>query len=731
MIRNILRGKSVQRFRLCSSNNATINKKIIEHPGKTIFSKTLSTLNVTAWPCTSVNCSFSTQAKAEISFEYQSMDFFEEPVSFLAEESAKNDSPTESLLVFDTHLVQLLSKGQASSDGGDEFGIPAKAAHSAAITWADLIRHLSFWCKKDDNDTLICDAPMLAVAAFAPMLVQGGKSYLINLDENYVKGNPSFRAMIQAAINRKDDERLTQRECLHLWALSYLYQNEHAKALNVLWQLLECCPGDALALSLAQDIADEVGDKKTAFRFATCVASYWNERGRQSATGQTSIAGHSIGSSLIAKGLAIGGRLREAEQMADKSLSRDSSFASGVAAAALAHIYHAEGRASEGASTFTGHGVEYYEQCGYLFFNSKMGGAGAGFIVDRDGASADRVAVRLYDEHFSRILEYSGYDGSSTDAVVRRIPSSKKQMLLESASGAATSFFGKIFGGGPKNDTDAKEIKNDDQDKEEKVFQDAIMKDSDPRTLEDVLTWLPPTTNFLVDATFLLFRLTISGALDVSDNRWQALQMAWKKILEIEQMNSAPSESGSSLFSHAPLTRVTMSLVLGEFRECSDTSNLTSKKLEEAACRIGVLMNIKSSSTHHLESNHEADKIEWAKIVRLLNESRTGWAGDVDATKSLFQPSVQLVNDIEGYDLNWGDFIDQAICYAAIKSEDYSCLCVARSICSSSVFLQTNSPANWHRYGTILEKLGDKDNARDAFHASVSLGSGEGGRVGN
>ena len=654
------------------------------------------------------------------------MDFFEEPISFLAEESTKKNSPTESLLVFDTHLIQLLSKGQASNDGGDQFGIPAKAAHSSAITWADLIRHLSFWCSKDSSGNLVCDAPMLAVAAFAPLLVQGGKAYLINLDENYAKGNPSFQTMIQAAIDGKNDNRLTQRECLHLWALNYLFQNEHAKALAVLGQLLESCPGDALALSLALDTADVLGDKKTAFRCATNVASYWNERGRRSPTGQTSIAGHSVGSSLIARGLAIGGRLREAEQMADKSLSRDSSGSSGLAAAALAHVYHGEGRASEGASIFTGHGIEYYDTCGYIFFDSKLGGAGAGFIVDRDGARSDRVAVRLYDEHFARILEYSGYDGSSQGPVVRRIPQSKKQLLLDSASATATSFFGNMFGGGSK-----KEAEVGDQDEEENAFEDAVIKESEPRTLEDVLTWLPPTSNILVDATFLLFRLTISGALDASDSRWKALHAAWKAVLELESTHVVILKHDPGLFPHAPLARVALSLVLGVCDERSGRTKQTSPKLEEAAHKIGVLMNLKGTSISQSEVSPEADKVEWTKVVRLLNEARTGWAGDANDTKTLFQPSVQLVNDVEGYELHLGEFIDHAICYAAIKSEDYISLCVARSICSASVLLEPNCPANWHRYGTILEKLGDEENASDAFHASQSMGSGEGGQVGN
>jgi len=113
---------------------------------------------------------------------------------------------------------------------------------------------------------MICDAPMLAVAAFSPLLVSGGTSFLLNLDANYVKAKPSFHAMARAATFRKDDESLSRRECLHLWALHYLLHNEHSKALAVLCRLLETCPGDALGLSLALDIADGLGDKKSAFR---------------------------------------------------------------------------------------------------------------------------------------------------------------------------------------------------------------------------------------------------------------------------------------------------------------------------------------------------------------------------------------------------------------------------------------------------------------------------------
>ena len=213
-------------------------------------------------------------------FEYQQMDFFEEPISFLpdSDDSQQSKSGTESeseeaLLAFDTHLIQLLSKGKASNDGGDEFGIAAKAAHSTAITWADLIRHLASWCTPSAGESggekgiaYSCNAPMLAVAVFSPLLIHGGAAYFHNIDENYARSQPSFSTMVQAAIDRRNDKRLSRREALHLWALYYLIKSEHAKALAILSQLLDVCPGDALGLSFAMDLAENLGDDEAAFR---------------------------------------------------------------------------------------------------------------------------------------------------------------------------------------------------------------------------------------------------------------------------------------------------------------------------------------------------------------------------------------------------------------------------------------------------------------------------------
>ena len=47
------------------------------------------------------------------------------------------------------------------------------------------------------------------------------------------------------------------------------------------------------------------------------------------------------------------------------------------------------------------------------------------------------------------------------------------------------------------------------------------------RTVEDVLCWLPPSPLLLMHATALLLRLTLSGAIAKSDERWADLRAAW------------------------------------------------------------------------------------------------------------------------------------------------------------------------------------------------------------
>ena len=436
-----------------------------------------------------------------------------------------------------------------------------------------------------------------------------------------------------------------------------------------------------------------------------------------------------MGTSLIASGFAIGGRTREAEQLADKSLSRDST-ASGIAAAALAHIYYAEGRSSEGNSLFTGHGVEYYESCGFLFYDSQMSALGSRFSMDSSGASADRVALRLYDESFGDIFEYSAYDGKDNLPMVRRIPSSQKRILMESASGAASSFFGRMFG------SDIKE-KNENQTEEvgeEDTNDDGIIADSESRTVEDVLTWLPPTTSILVDATMLLSRLTISGVIFSSDTRWKALRSAWTTAIYVENsfFDAKEAKIPSSCErkkSHSLLADVFSCLCIGPELIQTNSSDRVSGKIGKALCLMGSLMRVNGET--HVKKSQDVVKEEWAEVVQLLYEARTGWELNADNSNSSFrQPRKMLTPDLVGFDMSFDHFIEHAICHAALNSENYESLCIARSLCSESVALRSNSPEHWHRYGTVLEKLGDDENARNAFHASISLGSGEGGNLG-
>lgn len=631
------------------------------------------------------------------------MDFFGEPLTFLKHEST-SASTTETLLAFDAHLIQIISKGRAYNDGGDEFGISIKAAHSSAIVWADLIRHCLQWTKRDTTGALISYSPMLTVAAFSPLLANSGVSYLKEIDAKYFELDVSFLEVIEAAVKRRSCDSLLIRERKHLQALQYLMNNERDKALATLCRLLEECPGDALALSLIMDLAYVLSDNAAAFNAATAVASYWNERGQRGASGQTAIRGHALGSSLISLGLALGGRIHAAEQLAELAISRDETGSAGVAAWALSHIYDVEGRSSEGTSTFTGHGVQFFEPCGFLFFYARMHAAGATYAIDRSGATADRVALRLYDESFGKVLDYSGYaDDTSKTPIRRKVPESQRKVLIESVSTSAASILKDLFG--QNRDIELNETMNNENHEHVDAFPDSMICNNESRSLEDVLTWLPPTPTLLSEATFLLFRLTTSGAVQPNDYRWKPLRNAWRRYSHIEYC-------GDSVMAH-----IAKALCESNHGKDVENSRTTSTKLISAAKKIGQILS---------DSTGSCTTDAWTEVVKLLREVRTGFiVSDDEVTK--LEPDIQYRN-LPNIPLR--NFIEHAICYAAIMSNEDESICFARSICSESVILKSNSPESWHRYGTILNKLGDKENAADAFHASISLGSGEGARVG-
>ena len=127
--------------------------------------------------------------------------------------------------------------------------------------------------------------------------------------------------------------------------------------------------------------------------------------------------------------------------------------------------------------------------------------------------------------------------------------------------------------------------------------------------------------------------------------------------------------------------------------------------LSRAFSLFGQLLRSDSSDSQPADETKKA----WAEVVKLLSEASSS------------------TDDFEGWDIELRPAIDQAICFAACKSQDPEALCIARSFNSLGVSLRPNCPEEWFRYSTVLEALGDDVAAEDARAASVSLGAGEGG----
>jgi len=106
------------------------------------------------------------------------------------------------------------------------------------------------------------------------VLAQAGFAYVKHLDTLLSKakaGVPGLKtvqmiSICEAALQNQEEERLNPRERLHLQALAHMLSDEHPTALVTLLKLLRMCPGDMLALSLAMDLAQTVGDKGGALR---------------------------------------------------------------------------------------------------------------------------------------------------------------------------------------------------------------------------------------------------------------------------------------------------------------------------------------------------------------------------------------------------------------------------------------------------------------------------------
>ena len=190
---------------------------------------------------------------------------------------------TKAVEVFDGMALCIISRGASNlHTGNDGDGPDAKALHSSAMTWSDLIRSAYEW-----NNHSNYTSPMLAVAAVAPLLAQGGEAYVHRIDKllqstqasislmQIAKHAASFRdTFILASGDIDATPLLTPRERYHLHALSMLIQNKHQYAMGAYLRLLELFPGDLLGLSLALDVAYSLGDGEAARTAATIVSTY-------------------------------------------------------------------------------------------------------------------------------------------------------------------------------------------------------------------------------------------------------------------------------------------------------------------------------------------------------------------------------------------------------------------------------------------------------------------------
>jgi len=740
------------------------------------------------------------------------LDFFGEPITFLGanrpsdlSQRQHKDTLTSAVASLDGFLVGVGSKGKSFTGGGEEEGVSVQAAHSAALAWSDLLRYAALWnedtstSKKDEaaNATTVRQAPMLVHVAVAPLLAQTGVAYFHHLDQVLKQVDSGIETsdgrlkhisiwdLAHQAATMHDHEDLQPRERAHLQALDCLLRQDHRRGMLVLQRHLQMCPGDALALSLILDLAHTVGNPKVALDAATSVSAYWNER--RGGILRPSMPGYHTASAMISVGLAVGGRRSEAELVATTCQQAGEKLAGGVATWALAHIFDADGRTAEGISACANtDGIAHYETCGLFLFDSILSGYGVRFALDREERGRGRsAALRLYDNNFEQVLDSTGYaQGLLHHSAYRRAPMGWQKSKFESSeahNSRAKAFMDEIFrdqdtsaesqpGNSPttqdtSSDSSGEILDTDSSTKKAGV--PSIHKIEWKPSMEDVLTWLPPTPQFLCDATLCLFRLTLNGTISCSNYRWENLQNAWSVLLEMnvryeDDTNISDDSKLLSRYEFYPLVCVAASLMadpdvvgeltgpggrlssalhkMGELLDLGGIASMSSPSNdEEEAEAVDGPSNVLSTILFReivadkepefwLPVTQDEQREEWKTVLKLLLSAIDGvydptGEGDYDVMNS------NVSSPFEGWEFDVRPFLEHATAYAACKCGDYESLSIARSICSRGVTLRPNSPEEWWRYSIVLGLLGDDVASEDALAASHTFGGGQGTRI--
>lgn len=678
-----------------------------------------------------------------------------------------SDSIINATSSFDGMALCILSRGSANlHTGNDGDGPEARAFHSSAMAWSELIRCAWEWNCTDSDSSSIVSSPMLAVASVAPVLAQGGSHYVHRIDRllNTTRDVPdtpppslyemaqnavSFRDAIlptassvgSSSINGEPIHLVTPRERWHLHALHQLLHNNHQDAMGAYLRLLELYPGDLLGLSLALDVAHTIGDSEAACRAATSVSSYWTERDGGALRLQQSHPAQNMAASLISVGLSSSSsssRASTAERLAEIAMSRDAEGSGGTSIWAISNCLASEGRSSEMTSKLSSYdGTQSYESCGYLHFNTRMKGYAGIALLDQKRNGADRSALAKYDGGFGNVLEYSGNTvegqkkgGEEVCLREKRIPRSVKQDV----AGAVGSMFTGWFGSSNNGDGTANQTQQQSDSPQEGKSQD--VKRLKRRTVEDVVCWLPPSPLLLTHATALLLRLTLCAAIPESDDRWADMKVAWSTALK--SVNNDTPESKSPV-EFMPLAMVASSLVIDPKKHLL-SNNKVSLSLQcamQGLYKTGKLMKLgqlKLISTSALDqyTNTTSVEDEWREVMKLLAQARDScqrWEMPTGLSSSTYTlpTSNETSSSPIGWDFDLRQFLEYPLNYAAMQVGDYESLCLARTICSEGTTLRSNCPEIWWRYSTVLEKLGDGVAAENARAASISLGSGEGG----
>jgi hypothetical protein len=702
----------------------------------------------------------------------------------------------DAIQALDAFQLNVITRGKSNfSEGGDSDGDSIQASHASAVAWADLLVQAFAFHKSSSTTTsptnrsrmstnfLAC--PMLTVVAVAPLLCQTGVQYVKYLDKclratiassGSTASEFSFLLMIQQTLqqlqycnhNKNDNNNsqlllsslLSPREKLHLEALHLLMQDRHRDALSVYLKLLTLHPGDIVALTLAIDVAYVIGEPKLALRAATSVSRYIQERRQRGPSSLSTyfISGYNVALSWVSLGLALGEKYREAETMAQSALGADSSSTGGISTATLCTVYDAEGRITEGCSLLMGYdGIQHYKDCGWLALDCKLAGYGARFILDRDGGDyGGDIALRVYDDYFSQRLATTITYTSTTSNTMNHSPTQRASpqktpnlvsRAAQSGKARVKTVLQSMFGIGVSNDNHHNDNYSNnpfhDKIKQQNTQNPYIQQSASYRSsLEDLLTFLPPTPQLLVHATLLLLRITLAGVIATDDERWVQLREAWKHTMS-ELQDSDHINNAQQPLQFFPLADALSVLVVTDTTSTTttDAENAFSNTLKfscsskQGLYEMGKLLALgissvpsnsssRSSSTESISPSDVKNMQKvWSRIVSLLastSEGR-GWAIS-DATSSVGPRDHR--HHLAAFEQDLRPILNHALCHAALLSKSYESLSVARAICSEDVTLRPNCADSWWRYSLILDELGDTVAAENARMAFTSFGSG-------